>query len=109
MASNRRQNDDIDLRLIGELQEDARLSNAELGRRVGLSAPAVAERIARLVETGAITGFHAAIDPRALGLSLSGSCASARRRASSRRSPSPPATRPRWSSATASPVTTASS
>ena len=63
--------DDVDLRLIDELQEDARLSNAELGRRVGLSAPAVAERIARLVETGAITGFHAAVNPRALGLSLS--------------------------------------
>ena len=71
MASNRRQNDDIDLRLIGELQEDARLSNAELGRRVGLSAPAVAERIARLVEAGAITGVHAAVAPRALGRSLS--------------------------------------
>jgi Lrp/AsnC family transcriptional regulator, leucine-responsive regulatory protein len=71
LASNRRQIDPIDLRLLAELQEDARLSNAELGRRVGLSAPAVAERIARLQESGAITGFHAAIDPRALGLTLS--------------------------------------
>ena len=69
--SNRRQIDDIDLRLLAELQEDARLSNAELGRRVGLSAPAVAERVARLQESGAITGFHAAVDPRALGFSLS--------------------------------------
>ena len=47
------------------------MSNAELGRRVGLSAPAIAERVARLQESGAITGFHAAVDPRALGLSLS--------------------------------------
>jgi Lrp/AsnC family leucine-responsive transcriptional regulator len=69
--SNRRPIDDIDLRLLAELQEDARVSNAELGRRVGLSAPAVADRVARLQESGAITGFHAAIDPRALGLTLS--------------------------------------
>ena len=71
MPSNRRQIDDIDVQLLAELEEDARLSNAELGRRVGLSAPAVAERVARLVESGAITGFHAAVDPRALGLTLS--------------------------------------
>ena len=71
MPSNRRQIDDIDLRLLRELEEDARVSNAELGRRVGLSAPAVAERVARLQESGAITGFHAAVDPRALGLTLS--------------------------------------
>ena len=71
MPSNRRQIDEIDYELLAELQEDARVSNAELGRRVGLSAPAVAERVARLVESGAITGFHAVVDPRALGLSLS--------------------------------------
>jgi Lrp/AsnC family transcriptional regulator, leucine-responsive regulatory protein len=69
--SNRRQIDDIDRKLLAELQEDARVSNAELGRRVGLSAPAVAERLGRLVEGGVITGFHAAVDPRALGFSLS--------------------------------------
>ena len=69
--SNRRPIDEIDLRLLAELQDDARLSNAELGRRVGLSAPAIAERVARLQESGAITGFHAAVDPRALGLTLS--------------------------------------
>jgi Lrp/AsnC family transcriptional regulator, leucine-responsive regulatory protein len=71
LPSNRRQIDEIDIKLLAELQEDARVSNAELGRRVGLSAPAVAERIARLQECGAITGFHAAVDPRALGLALS--------------------------------------
>jgi Lrp/AsnC family leucine-responsive transcriptional regulator len=71
LPSNRRQIDDIDIRLLAELQEDARVSNAELGRRVGLSAPAVAERVARLQECGAIIGFHAVVDPRVLGLSLS--------------------------------------
>jgi Lrp/AsnC family leucine-responsive transcriptional regulator len=57
--------------LLAELQDDARLSLAELGRRIGLSAPAVAERIARLEQAGAIRGYHAEVDPRALGLSLS--------------------------------------
>ena len=73
MATNGRQfnADGTNLRLLEELQTDARLSNAELGRRVGLSAPAVAERIARLQESGAITGFRAEVDPRALGYSLS--------------------------------------
>ena len=70
LLSNRRDLDATNLTLLEELQDDARLSNAELGRRVGLSAPAVAERVARLQESGAITGFHAAVDPRALGLAL---------------------------------------
>jgi Lrp/AsnC family leucine-responsive transcriptional regulator len=72
MPSNRRENglDDVDLRLIGELQGDARLSFAELGRRVDLSAPAVAERLGRLEESGVITGYRAEVDPRALGFTL---------------------------------------
>jgi Lrp/AsnC family leucine-responsive transcriptional regulator len=72
MPSNRRENglDDANLRLIAELQQDARLSLAELGRRVGLSSPAVAERLARLEEGGVIQGYRAEIDPRALGLTL---------------------------------------
>jgi Lrp/AsnC family transcriptional regulator, leucine-responsive regulatory protein len=57
--------------LITELQRNARLSLAELGRRVGLSPPAVAERLQRLEQSGTITGYHAEVDPRALGLSLS--------------------------------------
>jgi Lrp/AsnC family transcriptional regulator, leucine-responsive regulatory protein len=56
--------------LIRELQADARLSLAELGRRVGLSAPAVAERLARLEREGVIRGYRAEVDPRALGLTL---------------------------------------
>ncbi|MEU7853885.1 Lrp/AsnC family transcriptional regulator [Nonomuraea sp. NPDC049141] len=59
--------DALDLRILAELQVDARLSFAELGRRVALSAPAVAERVQRLEETGVITGYHAEVDPRALG------------------------------------------
>jgi Lrp/AsnC family transcriptional regulator, leucine-responsive regulatory protein len=72
MPVNRRQSglDATNLGLIRELQDDARLSHAELGRRVGLSAPAVAERLARLEEEGVITGYRTEIDPRALGYSL---------------------------------------
>ena len=62
--------DDVNLRLIEELQEDARLPLAELGRRVGLSAPAVGERLNRLQESGVITGYQATVDPRALGYAL---------------------------------------
>jgi Lrp/AsnC family transcriptional regulator, leucine-responsive regulatory protein len=57
--------------LIAALQENARLSLAELGRRVGLTAPAVGERLARLEESGVIRGYHADVDPRALGYALS--------------------------------------
>jgi Lrp/AsnC family leucine-responsive transcriptional regulator len=72
MPSNRRENglDDVDLRLVGELQADGRLSFAELGRRVDLSAPAVAERLGRLEQAGVITGYRAVVDPRALGFTL---------------------------------------
>ena len=80
MAKERRQNgrtaedaqlDDTNLQLLAELQADARLSLAELGRRVGLSSPAVAERLGRLERDGVILGYHARLDPRALGLALS--------------------------------------
>ena len=79
MAVNQRQNgaiadaplDDTNLALLAELQADARLSLAELGRRVGLSAPAVADRLARLEGSGVIRGYRADVDPRALGLALS--------------------------------------
>jgi Lrp/AsnC family leucine-responsive transcriptional regulator len=66
-----RQLDDVNLQLLQELQRDARQSHAALGRTVGLSAPAVADRLARLEEAGVIRGYHADIDPRALGLTLS--------------------------------------
>jgi Lrp/AsnC family leucine-responsive transcriptional regulator len=63
--------DPTNLRLLHELQADARLSLAELGRRVGLSSPAVSERLQRLEQAGVILGYHARLDPRALGLALS--------------------------------------
>ncbi|GAA2092872.1 Lrp/AsnC family transcriptional regulator [Actinomadura alba] len=59
--------DALDLRILTELQIDARVSFAELGRRVGLSAPAVTERVQRLEGTGVIVGYRTEVDPRALG------------------------------------------
>lgn len=59
--------DDVNLRILGELQADGRVGMAELGRRVGLSAPAVSERVQRLERAGAIRGYHAELDPAALG------------------------------------------
>jgi Lrp/AsnC family leucine-responsive transcriptional regulator len=69
-ASNRPRLDDTDRKIIGELTSDGRVSFAELGRRVSLSAPAVAERVQRLEQAGVITGYRAEIDPRALGYAL---------------------------------------
>jgi Lrp/AsnC family leucine-responsive transcriptional regulator len=63
--------DDTDLRLLDELQDDARLTLAELGRRVGLSPPAVAERLSRMERDDVILGYRARLNPRALGLALS--------------------------------------
>ena len=62
--------DDIDRKILGELSSDGRVSIAELGRRVNLSSPAVAERVQRLERSGVITGYRAEIDPRALGYQL---------------------------------------
>jgi Lrp/AsnC family leucine-responsive transcriptional regulator len=63
--------DPTNRQLIAALQDDARLSLAELGRRVGLTAPAVGERLGRLEQAGVIRGYHADVDPRALGYELS--------------------------------------
>jgi Lrp/AsnC family leucine-responsive transcriptional regulator len=63
--------DGTDVALLRELQQDARLSLAELGRRVGLSAPAVTDRLKRLEDDGVIAGYRTVIDPRALGYDLS--------------------------------------
>lgn len=56
--------------LLMALQENARSSFADLGRRVGLTPPAVADRIRRLEVAGIITGYHATVNPAKLGLGL---------------------------------------
>ena len=62
--------DDVDWRLLLELQQNARTSYSELGRRVGLTAPAVAERVHRLEETGIIKGYRVDLDVERLGYTV---------------------------------------
>lgn len=62
--------DAIGWKLLEALQQNARLSFAELGRKIGLSTPAVAERVRRLEEAGVITGYHAALDMAKLGVPI---------------------------------------
>ncbi|MFZ0745557.1 MAG: Lrp/AsnC family transcriptional regulator [Terracidiphilus sp.] len=62
--------DHIAWKIVEELQQDARISWAELGRRVGLTTPAVAERVHRLEKLGVIRGFHADISLERLGLPI---------------------------------------
>ncbi len=59
-----------DTRILAELQLDARISVAELGRRVHLSQPAVAERLRKLEGQGVITGYRATINLAALGFGI---------------------------------------
>jgi Lrp/AsnC family transcriptional regulator, leucine-responsive regulatory protein len=61
--------DAVDRRMIAELQAQPRLRVAELARRVGLSSPAIADRLRRLEDTGTLT-YRAEIDPRAIGYTL---------------------------------------
>jgi len=60
--------DSIGWRILAELQEDARIHFSELGRRVGLSTPAVIERVHRMEEAGIITGYRVEIDRQKVGL-----------------------------------------
>ena len=62
--------DDVDVRLLEALQRDGRTAWAELGRTVGLSASATAERVRRLEEAGVITGYTCTVDPEKLGLPI---------------------------------------
>lgn len=57
-----------DLEIIAALQDDARATYADVGRRVGLAASSVHERVRRLEQRGAILGYRALVDPEALGL-----------------------------------------
>jgi Lrp/AsnC family transcriptional regulator, leucine-responsive regulatory protein len=62
--------DATDRHLLAELQRDARQTNADLARAVGLAVSSVNERIRKLTERGVITGTHAHVTPEALGLDL---------------------------------------
>jgi Lrp/AsnC family leucine-responsive transcriptional regulator len=62
--------DDIGWSLLREVQQDARLSFHELGRRVGLSAPAVAERVHKMEDAGIITGYGAKVNPQKIGMPI---------------------------------------
>lgn len=62
--------DEVNRRLLAELQDDPRLTMAELGRRIGMSSPAVTERVRRLEEAGVIRGYRLDLDPASLGLPI---------------------------------------
>ena len=62
--------DALGWKLLTELQKDARVSFAELGRRVGLSTPAVAQRVRRMEDEGIIRAYRADISPLSVGLPI---------------------------------------
>jgi DNA-binding Lrp family transcriptional regulator len=62
--------DAIDRRLLAELQEEGRITNVELASRVGLTAPPCLRRVRTLEESGIIKGYHAELDPAALGFAI---------------------------------------
>jgi len=62
--------DDVNLRLLKELQQEPRLTMSELGRRVAMSAPAVTERVRRMEEAGIILGYRLEVNPVPLGLPI---------------------------------------
>ncbi|MEM9009677.1 MAG: Lrp/AsnC family transcriptional regulator [Pseudomonadota bacterium] len=62
--------DPIDLKILAELQADGRMTNVELSRRVGISAPPCLRRVRALEETGLIRSYHAHVDVRQLGFEV---------------------------------------
>jgi Lrp/AsnC family leucine-responsive transcriptional regulator len=62
--------DEMDRRILSLLQQDARLANAEIARRVGMAPSATLERLRKLEERGVIQGYEVRLDPRKLGLGL---------------------------------------
>ncbi|TCZ61334.1 Lrp/AsnC family transcriptional regulator [Roseicella aquatilis] len=62
--------DEVDRQILAELQADGRMTNVELARRVGLSAPPCLRRVRRLEEERVIRGYHADLDPVALGYEI---------------------------------------
>ena len=62
--------DEMDRRILSLLQQDARLPNAEIARRVGMAPSATLERLRKLEERGVIQGYEARLDPRKIGFGL---------------------------------------
>ena len=62
--------DEIDLRILRDLQENGKITNVELARRVGISAPPCLRRVRALEEAGFITGYHAEVEPAKLGYNV---------------------------------------
>lgn len=62
--------DEIDRKILAELQADGRMTNVELARRVGISAPPCLRRVRTLEESGYILGYHARVDARELGFEV---------------------------------------
>ncbi len=62
--------DEIDRKILAELQADGRMTNVELARRVGISAPPCLRRVRTLEEMGYIRGYHADVDSRELGFEV---------------------------------------
>lgn len=62
--------DSIDRQILAELQDDGRMTNVELARRVGISAPPCLRRVRALEEAGYIRGYHADVDPRRMGFEV---------------------------------------
>ena len=63
--------DDIDRKIIADLQEDGRMTNVELARRAGISPPPCLRRVRRLEEAGFIQGYHASTNGQRLGWQIS--------------------------------------
>lgn len=62
--------DSIDRKLLAELQAEGRVTNVDLARRVGLTAPPCLRRVRALEEAGVIRGYHADLDPASLGFTI---------------------------------------
>ena len=62
--------DEVDVQLLALLQEDGRITNADLSKRVGLSPPSVLQRVRILEKSGLIRGYHALLDAERLGLRI---------------------------------------
>ncbi|MBL6945218.1 MAG: Lrp/AsnC family transcriptional regulator [Rhodospirillales bacterium] len=68
--SSRVKLDEIDRRILRDLQKNGRITNVELARRAGISAPPCLRRVRVLEEAGLIQGYHAELEPKALGFNV---------------------------------------